>query len=250
VALPVQLPSRLTTLQKACPDAVFNANPANCPAASRIGAARATTPLLPVALSGPAYFVSHGGAKFPELIILLQGYGVVVELHGETFIDRAGITSTTFHTVPDVPVGSFELYLPTGPDSALAANGDLCAEKLVMPTTFTAQNGAVIEEKTPISVQGCRPEIRVLRHRVKGKRATIVVSVPSAGTLLAGGQGLSRIAKQVGGAGVVTVTLRLSRADQRFVAHHHGRRLEAPIRLSFSPTRGTRMQAQVAVLLR
>ncbi|MCL2770681.1 MAG: hypothetical protein FWD42_11345, partial [Solirubrobacterales bacterium] len=182
VELPRQLPSRLTTLQKACTDAVFNANPANCPVASRIGSATATTPILPVPLSGPAYFVSHGGAKFPELIIVLQGYGTTIQLHGETFISKAGITSSSFNTVPDLPVGSFELRLPTGPHSALAANGDLCTEKLAMPTTFNAQNGAALEEKVPISVQGCRPELRVLRHHVKGKRATLVVSVPSAGT--------------------------------------------------------------------
>ncbi|MCL2770672.1 MAG: hypothetical protein FWD42_11295, partial [Solirubrobacterales bacterium] len=212
--------------------------------------ARATTPLLPVGLSGPAYFVSHGGEAFPNLIVVLQGDGVRVDLVGDTFINKAGITSTTFNTVPDVPVGTFELYLPEGPYSALAANGNLCAEKLVMPTTFTAQNGAVMEQKTAISVGGCKPAIRVLRHRVKGKRAAIVVSVPSAGTLLVGGRGLSRVSRRVRGGGTLTVTLRLSKADQRFVARHHGRRLMAPVSLSFRPMRGERLQAQVAVLMR
>jgi hypothetical protein len=155
VDLPKQLPSRLTTLQKACPDSVFNQNPASCPAASRIGTASATTPIIPVGLSGPAYFVSHGGAKFPELIIVLSGYGVTVQLHGETFISPAGITSSTFRTVPDVPIGGFELKLPQGKGSALAANGNLCKTKLKMPTLFTAQNGAVIHQSTPIGVTGC-----------------------------------------------------------------------------------------------
>ncbi len=77
VDLPKQLPSRLTTLQKACPAATFNANQAACPAESRVGVAKATTPLLPVELNGPAYFVSYGGAKFPELVIVLSGYGTI-----------------------------------------------------------------------------------------------------------------------------------------------------------------------------
>ncbi len=101
------------------------------------------------------YFVSHGGAKFPELIIVLQGYGVTLDLHGETFINKAGITSSTFATVPDAPVGTFELTLPQGKYSALAANGNLCKSKLAMPTAFTAQNGATIHESTPIGVTGC-----------------------------------------------------------------------------------------------
>ena len=155
VNLPKQLPSRLTTLQKACPDSTFNANPASCPSASRIGTAKATTPLLPVALNGPVYFVSHGGAKFPELVIVLSGYGVTVQLQAETFISKAGITSSTFRTVPDVPVGTFELTLPQGKYSALAANGNLCKSKLKMPTAFTAQNGLVIKQSTPIGVTGC-----------------------------------------------------------------------------------------------
>src|SRR6202789_1370503 len=155
VSLPKQMPSRLTTLQKACPSSTFDANPAACPAASRVGQATAVTPVLPVPLSGPAYFVSYAHAKFPELVVVLQGYGVTVNLHGETFISKKGITSSTFHQVPDVPITSFELKLPEGPYSALAANGNLCKTKLVMPTVFTGHNGAVVSQSTPIAVTGC-----------------------------------------------------------------------------------------------
>ncbi len=155
VDLPKQLPSRLTTLQKACTAATFEANPASCPTDSKVGTATAITPVLPVTLTGPAYFVSYGGAKFPELVIVLQGYGVTVDLHGETFISKAGITSSTFRQVPDVPITSFELKLPQGPFSALAANGNLCTKKLLMPTAFTGQNGAVLKQNTPITVTGC-----------------------------------------------------------------------------------------------
>jgi hypothetical protein len=168
VELPKQLPSRLTTLQKACPAATFEANPANCPAASRIGEARSVTPVLRSPLSGPVYFVSHGGEAFPSLIVVLQGEGVRVDVLGTTFISKAGITSTTFKTVPDVPIDSFELYLPKGKYSALAANGKLCATKLTMPTTFVAQDGAEIHESTRIGVTGCPPTRA--KKRAKGAR--------------------------------------------------------------------------------
>jgi hypothetical protein len=154
--LPKQLPSRLKTLQKACPAATFEANPANCPAASVVGSAKAVTPILPVPLEGPAYFVSHGGEAFPSLIVVLQGYGVTVDLVGATFINKHGITSSTFKTVPDVPVGTFTLTLPEGPNSALAATGNLCNAKLKIPTEFVAQNGAVLDKSTKITVTGCK----------------------------------------------------------------------------------------------
>ncbi len=122
-----------------------------------MGRAKAVTPVLPVPLEGPAYFVSNGGEAFPNLVVVLQGYGATVHLVGSTFIDeKTGVTSSTFKTVPDVPVGTFELTLPEGPYSALAAVGDLCTgRKLTMPTAFLAQNGAEVHEQTPIAVTGC-----------------------------------------------------------------------------------------------
>ena len=167
VDLPKQLPSRLTTLQKACPAATFEANPAGCPAPSLIGEARSVTPVLRSPLNGPVYFVSHGGEAFPSLVVVLQGEGVRVDVTGSTFISKAGITSTTFKTVPDVPIGSFELYLPEGKYSALAANGNLCTSTLKMPTEFVAQDGAVIHESTPIGVTGC-PKAK---KKAKAKKA-------------------------------------------------------------------------------
>ncbi len=155
VELPKQLPSRLTTLQKACTAATFEANPASCPPASTIGIAKVSTPLLPVQLTGPVYFVSHGGETFPSLVVVLQGDGVRVDVTAATFISKAGITSSTFKSVPDVPFNSFELYLPEGKYSALAAIGNLCKSKLAMPTAFVAQNGAEIREATKIGVTGC-----------------------------------------------------------------------------------------------
>ena len=75
--------------------------------------AKVSTPILEGGLTGPAYFVSHGGAKYPELIMVLTGDdGITVQVHGETFISKQGITSATFNTVPDVPFSTFELTFP------------------------------------------------------------------------------------------------------------------------------------------
>ncbi len=177
VELPKQLPARLTTLQKACLAATFDANPAGCPPDSVVGHVKVLTPVLSGALTGPAYFVSHGGEAFPSLVVVLQGGGVTIELEGTTFISSNGITSSTFKAVPDVPINLFELTLPEGPYSALAANGSLCKTSLKMPTDFVAQNGATIERDTKLTVTGC-PKAKKTKakksskHRKKAKKAT------------------------------------------------------------------------------
>jgi hypothetical protein len=156
VQLPKALPSRLKTLQKACTEAVFAANPAACPSASLVGHAVAHTPVLGVPLEGPAYLVSHGGAAFPDLVLVLQGEGIRIDLTGATSINgKTGVTSSTFATIPDAPISSFALTLKQGKYSVLAANGNLCKQKLSMPTTFVAQNGATLSQTTKIAVTGC-----------------------------------------------------------------------------------------------
>jgi DNA-binding beta-propeller fold protein YncE len=168
VKLPKALPSRVATLKGACSEKQFAENPAGCPAASRVGTAIARTPILATPLTGPAMFVSHGGAAFPDLDIVLQGAGVTVELEGKTNIHH-NITTSNFKSAPDVPVSSFELTLPTGEHSSLAANGNLCFKtvkrgrhrvrrrvKLIMPTTITGQNGAVVKQSTVVAVHGCK----------------------------------------------------------------------------------------------
>ena len=132
------------------------------------------------------YFVSHGGEAFPNLIIVLQGDGVRVDLVGDTFISKAGITSSTFKTVPDVPFSSFELYLPEGQYSALAANGNLCKSKLAMPDEFIAQNGAAIHQNTKIAVTGC-PKAKAASKR-KAKKAVRTASTARKSSIGQGGK--------------------------------------------------------------
>jgi hypothetical protein len=200
VQLPLQLPSRLTTLQKACSEAQFAANPFHCPSGSFVGGARANTPTLPGKLVGPAILVSHGGAAFPDLDLVLEANGVRTILVGNTDIKK-GITTTTFAATPDVPVSSITVNLPLGAHSALAANGNLCARPLVMPTTITGQNGTVVKQNTKIAVGGCG--VRIVGHKVVGNTAYLTVQTFGAGRISGKGNGLA------------TSFRRFSRAQQR-----------------------------------
>jgi hypothetical protein len=200
--LPIVLPARLTTLQKACTETQFDSNPAGCPEGSLIGTATARTPVLEAPATGPAYLVSHGNAAFPDVEFVLQaherGGTVEVILDGKTDIKK-GITYSRFETVPDVPVETFETVLPEGSHSALTVaepgRTNLCkptkteavkkrvtvrkhgrlehrtktvtklvAEPLTIPTTITGQNGATITQQTKIAVTGC-PKAKAAKAR-------------------------------------------------------------------------------------
>lgn len=224
--LPLALPSRLVTLQKACTETQFAANPAGCPSGSDVGIATARTPLLNVPLTGPAYLVSHGGAAFPDLDIVLQGEGVTIDLVGNTDIKK-GITYSRFEAVPDAPISSFDLNLPGGPGAVLAAIKNLCAptntvtvtrhvarrvggrvkhltvkltrsvpEPLTMPTTITGQNGAVVQDVAQIAVAGCRtakPSAKISSARVKGHFLALTFVMSQKGTVTVSGGGLRTV---------------------------------------------------------
>ena len=238
VELPKQLPSRLSTLQKACPEAVFAGNPVDCRSlGAEVGTATVTTPVLPTPpgreanLSGSAYLVSHGGAAFPDLDLVLEGEGVTIDLVGNTQI-KNGITSSTFATIPDAPISSFTLELPVGPHSALTATADLCAVKLLAPTAILAQSGARIDQSTRISVGGCG--VRVLGQHVRGHTLVLRLRTLVAGLTSVTGKDLRTAHRSYRSAETFTVSLPLSRAGVRALGRH--KRLSLDVRVAFKPS--------------
>jgi hypothetical protein len=242
VQLPYALPARLTTLQKACTEAQFNANPAGCPEASDVGYAKATTPLLSAPLEGPAYLVSHGNAAFPDLEFLLQGEGVHITLDGKTDVKK-GITYSKFETVPDAPINSFETAFPEGPHSVLAANGDLCTQTLIAPTTIVAQNNLQTVQQTRIAVSGCppaKPSITVTNTRLKGSKLLVTVKTSATGTVKISGAGLMSTVKRGVKAGTHQIVVPLTKAGRA------ARRKHPKIVLRVNLTVGSQSAAKTA----
>jgi hypothetical protein len=166
-----------------------------------------------------------------------------VILEGNTNI-KAGITTSTFASIPDVPVSSFVLDLPTGPDSALAANGNLCSHALLMPTTITAQSGAQIRQRTTISVAGCpfgsfRHKIRILHRKIVGHTLVLTVQSLQAGHITAAGKDLRTVHRSIRRPATVTLRIPLSREGKKAltssVRRHH--RLTLSVRVTLSPQR-------------
>ena len=83
-------------------------------------------------------------------MIVLQGYGVTIDLHGETFISKGRDHQQHVQDqVPDQPVTSFELALPRGPVfRRSAANGNLCTTKLKMPTASPPKTEPTLKQTT------------------------------------------------------------------------------------------------------
>jgi hypothetical protein len=247
--LPKALPSRLTTLQQACTEAQFNANPAGCPAGSVIATATAVTPVLQAPLTGPAYLVSHATAAFPDVEFVLQaaerGGDVEIVLDGKTQIKK-GVTYSHFETVPDAPISSFEANLPEGPHSILAtdipaeANGSLCGQKLLVPMTIASQNGATIAREPRIEVTGCHHTLSVSSHLIRNRALTLHVVVPTAGKLTASGSGLKTTFKSSGGRETLTLIVKQKQAG----------RLSTKVKLSFKPSRGKKLTKSLSVRFR
>jgi hypothetical protein len=228
VQLPRALPSRLTTLQKACPVATFESDPFHCPSGSFVGGARANTPALASKLKGPAILVSHANAAFPDLDLVMEAEGVRSILVGNTDIKK-GITTTTFASTPDVPVSSITVNLPVGSHSALTANTGLCRSPLIMPTTMTGQNGTVVKQNTRIKVNGCG--VRVVGHKVVGNTAYITVQTFAAGRISGKGAGLATRFRRLSKAHKkVTLKIPLSRRGRS-----RSRPFKVRVRVGFVP---------------
>jgi len=184
VDLPQRLPARLETIQKACPESVFDANSAACPQASLVGSAVVHTPILSTTLAGPAYLVSKDRAStstagesaaekeeaaFPDLVLVLQGQGVRIDLTGALFVSAKNITSVAFRSLPDVPIRRLDLILSEGSSSIFAASSGLCTKKpLTMFTAITAQNGARVKPTVKVAVEGCKGPKRHKKKRRPG----------------------------------------------------------------------------------
>ncbi|MGD1058145.1 MAG: hypothetical protein ABR992_12125 [Solirubrobacteraceae bacterium] len=250
VTLPKALPSRLTTLQKACLAKTFEENPLSCAKVSpgsEVGTATALTPTLPVVMKGPAFLVSHGGEEFPALELVLEGDGVRIIVEGKTDIKK-GITTTDFETAPDVPVSSITVNLPTGPHSALTTeqiNTNLCTAKLVMPTVITGQNGKQVKQNTVIAPTGCG--VQIVGHKVVGNTLYLTVRTYTAGRVSGSGRGLSTAYRTLGSASkATTLKIPLSRAGRS-----KGRPFSVKVRVGFVPkAKGAHSSATVTVKFR
>jgi hypothetical protein len=130
-----------------CTRVQFAANA--CPPSSRIGFARADTPLLDKPLEGPVYLRSAPGRKsgLPDIVAALRGQ-IDVDIVGHNESAGKGRLRTSFADLPDVPVNRFTLNLEGGRKGLLENSKPLCEKAQVARVELAGQNGKVLTRKT------------------------------------------------------------------------------------------------------
>ena len=133
-----------------------------CPSGSVIGTARAQTPLLEKPLEGPVYLRTNPENKsgLPDIVAALNGQ-IDIALDGKISTVRERLR-TTFNTVPDAPVRTFNLKLDGGSRGLLQNSTNICRRNLKAEVTLDGQNGAV-ENRTQLLQAPCH-KVRPKRH--------------------------------------------------------------------------------------
>jgi hypothetical protein len=144
VSMPPALKLGIGKLKEICsrPDARRNL----CPPGSKVGTARAHTPVLgKKALTGTIYVVQPRDDGEPDIWMALSGAGVKLAMHGATENEH-GRFATKLGGLPDIPLSDFTMRLGAPGNSLLSLDADPCTggrvHRLEAELRAGGQNGA------------------------------------------------------------------------------------------------------------
>jgi hypothetical protein len=142
VVLPAGLGGNNDALANKCSQASFQAG--NCPAASIVGSASATSPLLAQGLSGPVALVEPVAPGLPDIGIDLRG-PLALKLKGTLGFTAQGRNIVVFDNLPDIPIAAFTLTFAGGPKGLVLPSRDVCAPPpLVFDANFLSHSTATL----------------------------------------------------------------------------------------------------------
>lgn len=155
----VRLPGLVSTnpdaINAACEQAAFDAG--TCSKNARVGKATANSPLIEGAVTGPVYLVKREPGKLPKIVVQLKD-PIALTFEGIIKVGKGGRVSTTFSTVPDLPLTKFVLALHGGRFGALTVTESICkGQRALLPTRFVGQNGKAVKTRVRIALRGCKP---------------------------------------------------------------------------------------------
>ena len=239
VTLPLSLALDPNNSQHVC--SVADSENDTCPANTAIGSASVTTPLLNQPLSGTVYLVqgirinSQGQRirTLPAVLIPLRGQ-VAIDLRGQTSVDSRSRLVTTFPAAPDAPISSFTITISGGPRGILVVTGgaNLCKGRQVATAAFGAHSGVSRSLAVTIGTPCARPAV-IKRVTVSGHAVHLAVTLPYAGGLRVGGNGLATVSRRIARARLVRLTLHLTPGGTERLRHRG--RLKTRVWIRYAP---------------
>jgi hypothetical protein len=160
VTLPSALEIDQTHLGNLCSKSELETT--HCAGRQPIGKVKDETPLLEAPLEGLAYAVS-GYSGLPHVAFLLGGQVMVIP-QGESEHTKQGLR-TVVPTVPDVPIGHFQLTLFGAKQGYLSNTRNLCRHAVVASIEYRAQNGRRLTQKVAAKTACAAKAKRPKRHR-------------------------------------------------------------------------------------
>jgi hypothetical protein len=150
VRLPPILSANTGALNRACTLEQQAAGP--CPESSRVGSARAASPLLATPLPGNVYLAATT-TGLPKLLVSFTG-ALTLSLDGTVALGN-GI-ETTFDGLPDLPLSRFDLSLDRS-SGLLTTDADLCRPGVGITASarLVSQAGGSLNLEGPLPVLGC-----------------------------------------------------------------------------------------------
>jgi hypothetical protein len=177
VTLPTAVAPNEAVLVRACLRAQANATA--CPEASRMGTAIIDSPLQAEPVSGPVYLAYNTPEPLPGLMVVLPP---PVDLRVDAIVELGTFgVRNIFPTNPDLPLRSFTLEFPGGPDGILRLTQDLCAPRTptAIGVKLTAHSGRVREFQQELATPGCDPRARATLRK-RGRRYTLAAVLEAA----------------------------------------------------------------------
>lgn len=187
VKTPTAMSTNIRTVAAACDPAVLAQD--RCAEASHVAEARAESPLVSGALTGPTWLVKRTKG-LPKLVVHLRG-PASIDLEGIVTTDSHGALITTFSHVPDLTISSFELKFRGGRDGIFTAVQNLCARRLLTSTGFVGQNDKTTQQREALKVVGCPKAKPKATATLRLRRGTASLAVVATAPL--GGKPLSSL---------------------------------------------------------
>jgi hypothetical protein len=149
-----------------------------CPAASVVGTASASTPLLATPLTGLVYMLNKTGGGVPDLIFALRGPINVDITASNNFVNGTQL-QTTINTLPDAPITSFSVVV----NGFLSTRNETCdypADQWNMTGSLSAFNGKTSGVNVPFKFNCPQAYGPIFSAKVKNagkpKKTTLAIS--------------------------------------------------------------------------